>query len=73
VDAVDIFPCHSRDAAHALHQVEHDAFARQDNACIMADDGDGLPLLHAHTIEYLGVMDHLEPAGVVLVEAGKNL
>src|SRR5579859_2380124 len=45
------------DAAHVLHQVEDDAFAAQEGAGVVADDGEGLAVVGADAVEDLGMAD----------------
>jgi hypothetical protein len=71
-DLLDELVRERRDAAHALEQVEDDALGREECRGLIADDGDGLALLHLDPVEDLGVTDDLEPAGGV-ADSGEGL
>ena len=75
LDGVSVFARERGDAAEVLEQVENDALATEQDAGIVANDGDDLAGVDADAVEDFGMADDLE-AGLRLgagIEAGIDL
>ena len=53
-DGVDELASRGGDAAHALEKIQDDALTGEKDACVVADDGDGLAFVETHAIENFG-------------------
>ena len=72
-DGIDELASRGGDAAHALEKIQDDAFAGEQHARVVADDGDGLAFVQTHAIENLGMGGDFVVRGDGAIEGGVNI
>ena len=70
---VDVLAGVGGNAAHALHQVQDDTLAGENDTSIVTNDGNGLVFLDANPIEDLGMVDDFKTAVVLFFQAGVDI